>query len=724
MTRLSRVEPCLTVLVTLLGSTSASAQTNVTLDEISVAGSAGGGSSGLGIGGGPATGYTTGYVARQTTTGSKTRTPVIEIPQSVTTVTREQLDDRNVQNLVDALAYTPGVTPSYGYGPWVDWFAVRGFDLVTLGTYRDGLRQGYGGGNFAIPRVEPYGAQSITILRGPASGLYGLDSPGGIIDVTTKRPTAFPFGEIQFQAGSYDRFQGNFDLGGPVVANEQFSYRLTGLVRDAKDWLPGGKDNRTYIAPAITWQPDADTSVTVLAEHLIANTTANSAYFFDTPTRRLTNIFKSDPAYNTAYTEQYRIGYAAEHRFSDFLTVRQKFRFYRVLSDYGYTDTTSIDTVANTAQRYAGRIVDTVNAVALDNQAETHFALGGVAHTMLFGLDYNHYGYNDKIGFGPAPDLNLLTLNYGSQYIASVNTYSIQQKLRQDEVGLYIQEQAKWGGFVLTLNGRKSFVTSTVDNLLNQTRTDQNNDAVTGRVGLAYVFDNGVAPYISYGTNFSPQLGTNAAGTLFQPTSGEQEEVGVKYQLLDLPVFLGAALFNIDQKNVLRPDPASPLLFQSSTGQVRSRGLELEATASLAPGWNLTAAYTHLDVTIVKGIDDPTLGVTTGKQLSGIPNDTFAAFAKYTFPPGSILAGLGIGGGVRYLGPTFADDQNTFRSKGAALIDGVIDYDFARLSPKYAGFRAQVNATNLFDTRRVVCQSGLCLYDARRQVIGSLIYRW
>ncbi|WP_342165818.1 TonB-dependent receptor domain-containing protein [Methylobacterium sp. SD21] len=99
-----------------------------------------------------------------------------------------------------------------------------------------------------------------------------------------------------------------------------------------------------------------------------------------------------------------------------------------------------------------------------------------------------------------------------------------------------------------------------------------------------------------------------------------------------------------DQKNVLRPAPASPLLFQSSTGQVRSHGLELEATASLAPGWNFTAAYTHLDVTIVKGIDDPTLGVTTGKQLSGIPNDTFAAFAKYTFPPGSILASIGISG--------------------------------------------------------------------------------
>ncbi|AWB25725.1 TonB-dependent siderophore receptor [Methylobacterium currus] len=725
MHSLSRAELYAALLPTLLASTSVLAQTagpdTIPLQQIDVAGAA---LSGRSVPNGGNSDGVTGYVASRTTTGSKTRTPVVEIPQSVSTITREQLDDRNVQTLVEALNYTPGITPNYGYGPWVDWFSVRGFDLVTLGTYRDGLRQGYGGGNFAIPRVEPYGAQSITVLRGPASGLYGLGSPGGIINVITKRPTAVPFGEIQFQAGNYDRYQGNFDIGGPVVGNEQFSYRLTGLFRDAKDWLPGGKDNRTYIAPAITWRPDADTSVTLLAEHMTVTSAANTSYFYDAPNRRLTNYFKGDPAYNTARTEQYRIGYEAEHRFSDFLAVRQNFRFYRILGDYGYTDLLSIDPVANTGQRTATRIVDTVNAIALDNQAETRFELGGVANTLLFGLDYNHYGYSNKIGFGPAPDLDLFALNYGRQYIAPVDTFAIRQKQRQHEIGLYAQEQAKWGGFVLTLNGRQSWVTSTVNNLVAGTKADQDNAALTGRVGLAYVFDSGLAPYVSYGTNFSPQLGTDAAGTPFKPTSGEQEEVGIKYKVPDLPVFMSAALFNIDQKNVLRPDPGNPLLFQTPTGQIRSRGIELEATASLAPGWNLTAAYTHLDVTIVKGIDDPALGITTGKKLSGIPDDTVAAFAKYTFQPGSAFAGLGIGAGVRYISSSFGDDQNTFRSRGDALVDGVIDYDLALFDRKYSGLRLQVNATNLFDTRRIVCQTGLCLYDARRQVIGSLVYRW
>jgi len=159
---------------------------------------------------GRATGTTTGYVATNSSAGTKTNTPLIETPQSISVVTQKQLQDRNVQTLKDAVNYTPGVsTDTTGYDPRFDSFYIRGFDVTYMGIYRDGLRQG--AGNFAIPKIEPYGLESLAILRGPASGLYGLGSPGGIVDVTTKRPTTTPFGEVQLQAGNYDRYQGSFD---------------------------------------------------------------------------------------------------------------------------------------------------------------------------------------------------------------------------------------------------------------------------------------------------------------------------------------------------------------------------------------------------------------------------------------------------------------------------------------------------------------------------------
>ncbi|MDX7953654.1 TonB-dependent siderophore receptor [Lichenihabitans sp. Uapishka_5] len=659
---------------------------------------------------------TVGYLATRSTAGTKTNTPTIEVPQSQSTVTRRELDDRNVQTLKQAVDYTPGTTTgTFGYDPRFDSFSIRGFDVTYDGVYRDGLRQG--GSGFSIPLVEPYGLQDLTILRGPASGLYGLGSPGGIIDLTTKRPTAGPFGELQLQIGQYDRYQGNFDIGGPVVGLDGFSYRLTGLVRESGNWLPGADDNRTYVAPAVTWRPDSDTSVTVLAEHQTSRVNANTS-FFQGPNHSLTSLYSNDPAYGAQSQEQYRIGYLAEHRFSDLLTVRQNLRFTHVNVDSKYTQIDGVDDVAGLASRSTGRVIDSFNFLTLDNQAESHFTLGPVANTLLFGVDYQHAFLNHGFGFGSAPDLDIVTRNYGAQPIPNITDLSYHIKQLQDQVGVYAQEQAKWGGFVLTLNGRQSWVDTDTRDLIAATRGDQKDAAFTGRVGLSYLFDNGVAPYVSYATQFEPQLGTNLAGQTFAPTQGEQEEAGIKYQIPGANVLLTAAAFNITQNNVLRLDPSN-IAFQAATGQVQSQGVELAAVATLAPGIDVTAAYTRLDVRITRGATD-----TTGNTLSGIPDDTVSAFAKYTFQPGWRLAGLGVGAGVRYIGSSFGDDQNTFRVRDVALLDAVLDYDFAKLDPKYAGLKLQVNANNLLDTRYQECQSGYCYRGAYQQVIGSLVYRW
>ncbi|MGY3692645.1 iron complex outermembrane receptor protein [Bradyrhizobium sp. USDA 3240] len=660
-------------------------------------------------------GATTGYVATGSTAGTKTNTALIETPQSLSVVTQKELRDRNVQTLKDAVNYTPGVTTTaFGYDPRFDSFYIRGFDATYTGIYRDGLRQG--GGNFAIPKIEPYGLDSVSILRGPASGLYGLGSPGGIVDVTTKRPTMTPFGEVQLQTGNYDRYQGSFDIGGPVPGSDQLYYRLTGLLRDAKTWYPGNDDDRTYIAPALTWRPDVDTSFTILSEYQSSRTAASIGNF-RTPDGQLTNIYSNDPAFSAMDQKQYRIGYAFEHNVDDVWTVRQNFRFYQVDTDAKYTQIDSIDSSTNLASRSAWRILDSFNTVTLDNQAEAKFMLGAIKNTALFGVDYGHSYYNDKIGYGAAPDLNLLTMNYGAQAIASP-AFSIFNKQSTDEVGVYAQEQAKLGGFVLTLNGRQSWVSQTTTAGLDGVPSTQKATAFTGRAGLAYVFDNGIAPYVSYATAFAPQVGVDASGSPFKPTTGEQKEIGIKYQMPQVPVLLTAAVFDITQDNVLRTDPSN-MAFQAATGQVESKGVELEAKLALKQGFDLTAAYTHLNVVITQGNPD-----TTGNELSGIPRNSFAAFGKYTFQSGVPVEGLGLGLGVRYIGTNFGNDQNTFQNAARTLFDAVIDYDLGKLDRRLLGATARLNATNLFDTRYQTCQSGYCYAGERRQVIGTLSYRW
>jgi iron complex outermembrane receptor protein len=505
------------------------------------------------------TGATTGYVATSSSAGTKTNTPLIETPQSLSVVTRKELEDRNVQTLKDAINYTPGVTTSaFGYDPRFDSFYIRGFDVTYTGIYRDGLRQG--GGNFAIPKIEPYGLDSVTILRGPASGLYGLGSPGGIVDVTTKRPTQTAFGEVQLQAGNYDRYQGSFDVGGPVPGSDQLYYRLTGLLRDAKTWFPGNDDDRAYIAPALTWKPNLDTSFTILGEYQTSRTAASIGNA-RTADGKLTNIYSNDPAFSAMDQKQFRIGYAFEHNVNDTWTVRQNFRFYQVNTDAKYTQIDNIDDATQTASRSAWRILDNFKTATLDNQAEAKFTLGSVKNTVLFGVDYSHAYYDDKIGWGPAPDLNLLTMNYGAQAISSP-AFTIFTKQTTDEVGVYAQEQAKFGGFILTLNGRQSWVSQSTTTTLDGSPVTQKPSAFTGRAGLSYLFDSGVAPYVSYATSFSPQTGVDVTGFTFKPTTGEQTEAGIKYQMPNVPLLLTAAVFDINQDNVLRTDPGA-IAFQA-----------------------------------------------------------------------------------------------------------------------------------------------------------------
>jgi len=668
---------------------------------------------------------TDGYVATSSVAATKTKTPLIEVPQSVSTVTRQMLDDRDDQTLTSAVLYTPGVRANTsGFDPRFDSFFIRGLNTTYDGIFRDGLREQ--NAPFAIFKTEPYGLDGITILKGPSSSLYGGGSPGGVIDLTTKRPTFSPFGEVQTQIGTNNRRQGQFDVGGPADEAGTMAYRFTGLWRKSDTDVPGTPDDKIYLAPAFTWKPNLDTKITFLAEYSKIRTGANLAYYNDFSKKRpvVTDIFSGDPSFNAMKQDQARIGYEFEHSFSPNVTVRQKFRYAHMDIDAQYIDILNIRPGAKYAHRGAGAIVDRVDSVNLDNQVEVKAVTGPITHTLLAGLEARYADYTDKSGYATSkkhPEwvspIKLDPLTYGG-HIWAPNDNQTNMRQKQTELGLYAQDQMKIGPFIAALGIRQDWVNTQSENQLKNKNFEQDNSAFTGRAGLMYLGPAGINPYVAYATSFTPALGSDSISRVFVPMTGELQEAGIKFAPPGINVVATASVFDITEKNVIRADPNHSNR-SIQTGELRSRGFEFELTGSLSNGLSLTGGYTYLEPTIVKGDRG-----TNGNQTSGIPRHAASLWADYVFQPGSALAGFSIGGGARYTGRTFGDDENTFRNRDYLLFDASLKFDLERIDPRLKGVALQVNARNLADTDVRTCEQGYCYRDEGRQVIGSLKYRW
>jgi iron complex outermembrane recepter protein len=665
-----------------------------------------------------------GYVGKSSATGAKTDTPFLQTPQSISSVTQQQLEDRNPQTLLDTVAYTPGVrVGGYGFDPRFDSFTLRGFDMTYNGIFRDNLRQP--GAGSSLFKTEPYGLEGVSILRGPSSALYGPAGAGGLYNLISKRPTEDALREVQIQYGSHDRYQGQFDLSGPINEEDPVYYRLTGLLRSSDTEQVGVPDDRAYIAPAFTWKPDEDTKLTVLGEYSRTKTGGTAAYYFDGT--NVSDFFAGNPAFNDSIQNQGRIGYEFEHRLNDTFVFRQNARasWLNVDADwaFAYAPNAADPTLLDSS---AGSFEEWLNTYTVDNQLEAKFDTGALEHTLLTGIDFTKIYWKSLNGYGSTPPLDTKNPTAGRP----TDPIDFQTKSVQDQLitGVYLQDQIRYDALTVTLGGRYDWVSSDTDNTdLASGAVDtinQKDRAFTWRAGVTYETPWGITPYATYSTAFSPNAGVNlATGNPFQPTESEQQEVGVKYLLPDSNTLLTAALFNIDQTNSLYYEvvnlPSGPANIQVQRGEIRSRGFEFEANTSLDNGLSLIASYTYTQTEI---LDGPT--GTIGNEVSSVPRHMASLWAHYKMPEDGPFNGLGIGAGVRFLGSSYGDDRNTLKNGARALVDAAIDFDFAAIDKDYAGLKLQVNATNLFNRQDAVCSAGYCYRDQGRTVIGSLKYSW
>jgi iron complex outermembrane receptor protein len=296
---------------------------------------------------------------------------------------------------------------------------------------------------------------------------------------------------------------------------------------------------------------------------------------------------------------------------------------------------------------------------------------------------------------------------------------------RLNQVGLYVQDQIKLDRWTLSLTGRQDFVNTTLiskfPGVYPPRGTYRTSDsAQTGRVGLNYLFDNGLSPYVSYSTSFVPNAGASSAGEPFKPTTGVGKEIGVKYMAPGTNLMITAALFEIEQDNVLTADPTNPFL-SIQTDAARVRGFEFEARGNITRELEIVAGYTHMDPKVTRS-----LAGNAGTNLQAVPEDQASLWAKYTWYHGP-LAGLGLGAGIRYVGESYGDATNSFVIPSHTLVDASVSYDLAYARPDLKGWKAQVNVTNLTDEYYVAsCLTGLayCGLGTGRTVLGTLKYSW
>jgi len=657
-----------------------------------------------------------GYVATNSATATKTDTPIIEVPQSISVVTRDQMDDRKVQSLADSLRYSAGVQAGDTNDPTTESFSIRGYNSPYLSLYRDGTRVMLKAFDNV---VEPYGLERVKVLRGPASVLYGEGVPGGVVNVVSKRPTDKNIVEGQLEIGTYDRYQAAFDIGGPISDDNGLQVRLTALGRKSDTQTDFVPDDRAFIAPALRWRSDEHgTDVTLFAEFqqdgtsfpdgLPANGTVLSNPNGTIPTRR----FVGEPGWSDFDRTTAAVGYVLDQALTDVFSFHQNVRYSFSSYDRNQVQNRDFsDDTLRTIDRRARKASQESSRINVDSRLQAEFGWEDISNQVIAGFDFTHGRFKTEMWQGDIDPLDLFDPDYGADVETPDVVFDDRETVTHQ--GAYLQAQTKLFDSLILVGGlRHDWSEDKIDDKLTPATLKQKDDATTYRVGAVYLAPYGLAPYASYTTSFVPVFGTDAQDQPFKPETGKQIEVGLKFEPKGFRGSATISAFRIVRQNVQTPDPNDPD-FLVQTGEVTTRGLELDAVAGVTKNLNLTANVSLLDAEVTKSED-----VDLGKRPTTIPETMASLWADYAFDEGT-LEGLSFGAGFRYVGNSPGDSANTFFVPDYALFDAALRYQWRSLN-------LAINVNNIADKQYVSTCFALssCYYGQRRSVIGTLTYRW
>lgn len=650
-----------------------------------------------------------GYVAKRSVSATKTDTPIIETPQSISVITADRIRDQGSLTIQDSLRYVSGMRgEAYGFDSRGDFSLVRG---VSPTIFLDGLQQSVG--SYTNTRTDPFTLERVEVIKGPSSMLYGQSSVGGLLNLVSKRPQAERRNELQLQYGSFDRKQIAFDSTGPLDDDGTLLYRVVAIGRDSQTQVDHTQDNRLVFMPSLTWRPNEQFEWTLMANVQKDDSGTTSSFLphrgtvLGAPYGEIgSERFVSEPGFDEYDTEQKALTSQMSWRLDDTWTLRQNLRWQK--SKVSYQTMYGWPPVLGADDRTVNRVWSVskpeVTIWTADHQAESRFDTGALQHTLLMGVDYRHAVTDSRSARGVATPLDLYDPVYGTFDPSGITLSDVPQQ-RAVQKGLYVQDQVRLDKWLMTLGLRKDWADTRVED-----GNRQKDDAVTGQVGLTYLFDNGVAPYISYSESFTPIIGLNTiTQQSYKPLEGEQWELGIKYQPVGSNTLLTAAVFDLREKNRQMPDPANPLS-TIQAGEARVKGLELEGLVEVDPNWDLIATYSYLDSEVAKGPP-----AQQGKRIASVPEHMASLWSQHRFSVAGI-SGFSAGAGVRYVGASW-DGTDSLKTPSTTLFDAMLGY-------AYQDWSFTLTATNLEDeTYYTTCLSrGDCFTGNRRTVVATASY--
>lgn len=662
-----------------------------------------------------ATSPLTTFAPNHSASSTKTNTAITQTAQSLNIVGQPQMQATGAESLMSALQYTPGVAVGNNDSDFWESFYIRGFK--SRRAFRDGMKyqvDAYDG------KQEVYNIERVEVSKGASSFTFAGDEPGGAINTISKRPTAEPFHEVGMSLGQYNEKAILADISDNLTEDGAIKYRFVGVFRDKDSFIDHVDSERFFLGSSLLWKISETTELTLLSELQrdevvpLEYGIPQEAILFDNPNGKIaSSTFLGEPGFDKAKVRRASLGYELNHQLNDNVSFTHKARYFTTKPKIAYTEYNSrLEDDNRTLKREEIRSQErTSKQFTTDNFLTAQLAQGDMTHNVVLGFDYSNEKVWAKTYKTPIinGDLDIYNPVYGTATLGTPEYYargSRREKLTQ--AGIYAQDQIEWNQWTFTLGGRYGYAEWGEQPLVGDKDFDmQDTTAFTGRGGVTYEFENGFAPFASFSQSFKPQGGTDKAGNRFDPTEGQQYELGLRYQPSE-DILLSAVAYELTKSNVLTPD-LTDREFRVQTGEVTVKGIELESQAKINDDLSLLAAYTRTKTKVTKSNKPEELN----QPLKDTPKHQASLWVDYRLTALS-MPNVTFGLGVRHVGET---DNRSYKVPSYTVVDASIGYQ-----KKDWDFDLQIK--NLGDKEYVSSCAYACAYGEPRSVMATVKYRF
>ncbi|MCY1275526.1 Ferrichrome outer membrane transporter/phage receptor [compost metagenome] len=623
-----------------------------------------------------------GYRATRSASATRTDTDIRDIPQAISVVPAQVLEDLDITRLDRALDFAGGVSRQNNFGGLTFLsYSIRGFTTGEL--YKNGFA--INRGSYSSPDAS--GIERIEVLKGPAASLYGRGDPGGTVNIVSKKPQPESFSRIKASAGSWDRYRTSLDLNSPLDDEGRVLSRINLATEDNGSFRDHAGNQRLVVSPSLTWQLDADTRL-LLETELIRHDSV-----FDRGIPAVDNqlgsvkrsTFLGEPNDGDIRNRNQMLQASLEHLLNDNWKLRLA-NHYAQGHLQGDASETSRLIGSQVSRFYRQRDFEWNDSIT---QLELHglFDLGGWQHQTLAGLEYENYRNSQKYPQSLASldyGLDIYNPVYGKPKPALVNPNDFFEQVQSHALNL--QDQIDFGGgWKGLLGARFDHFEQTALNRTTAVRNRQDKDSLALRAGLLYQLTPEIGLFANTSTSAKPNA-ISSQGSVFEPEQGLGKEAGLKLDLLDGRLGATVALFHIDKENVLTADPANPGQ-NIAAGRARSQGLDLQFSGQLSEALRIIGAYAYIDAEVTRDNVLP-----EGSRLLGVPEHSGSLMAVYEIQDGR-LRGSDFGAAFNYVGDRSGQAGSQFELPAYATLDLLAHYK--------ASERVSIglNLNNLFDRK-------------------------